>query len=608
MQKDNENEVMDTTLPAQSLGEMVHKAGQETVGQVSAKKKKKLRFSLMIQIMIIATAPLLLTAVLLAVLGVQSVSEGMTKEILEGFKMTATSVNSAYNAIDGGAWHLAGTDLMKGNYNVTQNRAQIDSFTEGLDADVTVFFGDTRYATSLIDKKTGERIVGSKCASEVYDAVVKNGEVYSATDLTINEQEYFATYIPLKGSNGKSVGMIFVGAPSKELHAYIYSATRKIIIVSVAIFLAAIALVIFCMIGVRKGLGQAGNAVTRLASGTLDVKVPDKYLKRSNEIGDMVRGIKTLKDELVNVIGNIKTSSNNVAKAGEELSATATQTNNTADEISRAVEDISKGAVAQAEEIENASAKIEMMGQMIEQIVSGVSTLDDASEIMQAAGDESSIIIQNLRESSDKTLEAIEHIGEQVSATNDSANKISAAIELIASIADETNLLSLNASIEAARAGEQGRGFAVVANQIQKLAEQSNETALRIAEIIKELLEDSQNSVTVMEQVRKIVDEQQKKLEETGRQFEEVQKGISRSREETKDIKKLTTVCDEARVGVVDVISNLSAISEENAASTQETTASMEELNATINLLADSAGNLEELATSLQNHINFFRI
>lgn len=606
MQEENTRGVMDTTPSAQNLGEMVNLASEKANEKLF--KKKRFRFSLLFQILLIAIAPLLLTAVLLAVLGVKSVSEGMTKEILDGFKLTATSVNASYNALDKGDWRLNGPDLLKGNYNVTRNTELMDSFTEGTDADVTIFFNDTRYATSLIDKKTGDRIVGSKCAEEVYDAVVNKGEVYTATDLTINEQPYYATYIPIKNSDGSNVGMVFVGAPADEMHAYIWSSTQKIIIVAVVIFVVALAAVIFCMIGVRKGIGQAGNAVSKLASGTLDISVSDKYLKRSNEIGDMVRGIKTLKDELISVIGNIKTSSDTVAKAGEELSSTASQTNSTADEISRAVEDISKGAVAQAEEIENASAKIEMMGQMIEKIVKGVATLDDASEIMQAAGEESGVIIQNLRESSDKTLEAIEHIGEQVSATNDSANKISDAIELIASIADETNLLSLNASIEAARAGEQGRGFAVVANQIQKLAEQSNETALRIAEIIKELLEDSHNSVSVMEQVQKIVDEQQRKLEETGRQFEEVRRGISRSREETKDIKKLTTVCDEARIGVVDVISNLSAISEQNAASTQETTASMEELNATISLLAESAGNLEELAIALQNHINFFRI
>lgn len=104
--------------------------------------------------------------------------------------------------------------------------------------------------------------------------------------------------------------------------------------------------------------------------------------------------------------------------------------------------------------------------------------------------------------------------------------KIRAAVDLITSIAEETNLLSLNASIEAARAGEQGRGFAVVAGQIQKLAEQSNESAGSIADIIGELLKDSENSVHIMEEVQEIMNEQQEKLQATRRQFMEVGDGI----------------------------------------------------------------------------------
>ena len=222
------------------------------------------------------------------------------------------------------------------------------------------------------------------------------------------------------------------------------------------------------------------------------------------------------------------------------------------------------------------------------------------------AGDRSVSIINDLSHSNDRTMSAIERIGRQVNATNESANKISEAIEIITNIAEETNLLSLNASIEAARAGEQGKGFAVVANQIQKLAEQSNESAQRIAEIIKELLQDSENTVAVMNEVQEIVDEQQEKLRETQSQFNDVSRGIDSSTDETSGIKDQTTHCDSARNKVVDVITNLSAISEQNAASTQETTASMQELNATINLLAESAGNLTKLSEDLEERISFF--
>ena len=227
---------------------------------------------------------------------------------------------------------------------------------------------------------------------------------------------------------------------------------------------------------------------------------------------------------------------------------------------------------------------------------------------MKKTGDEASTIMNELSVSNDHTMGAIERISEQITETNDSANKISEAIQIITSIAEETNLLSLNASIEAARAGEQGKGFAVVANQIQKLAEQSNESALKIAETVTALMEDSENTVVVMGEVKEIVDEQKDKLELTKKQFNFVHKGIEDSRSETELIKEQTEICDNGRKKVVDVISNLSAISEENAASTQETTASMQELNATINLWAESSSNLLDLSEDLKKHVNFFHV
>ena len=227
---------------------------------------------------------------------------------------------------------------------------------------------------------------------------------------------------------------------------------------------------------------------------------------------------------------------------------------------------------------------------------------------MKANGDKAMVIIDELATSNDDTMQLLKKIANRVNATNESAAKISEAIKLITSIAEETNLLSLNAAIEAARAGEQGRGFAVVAGQIQKLAEQSNESAGSIAETIKELLEDSENTVKVMDEVREIVDKQQEKFEQTRQQFSNVHIGIDQSRDEAEEIKLKTDACNEEKVSVVEIISSLSAISQENAASSQQTTASMEELNATINILATSAGNLQNLSSELQKSVEVFKL
>lgn len=181
-------------------------------------------------------------------------------------------------------------------------------------------------------------------------------------------------------------------------------------------------------------------------------------------------------------------------------------------------------------------------------------------------------------------------------------------MDAITGIASQTNLLSLNASIEAARAGEHGRGFAVVASEIQKLSEQSAGSAKEIEDIVNRLSLESEQAVAAMEEMKRIIARQEEKLNETTEQFKKVSAGIAKTREATSVIQTRTDECDASRRQVMDVVSDLSAISEENAASAEETTASMEELNATINLLAEEAAKVREMSDGLKEKVGIFKV
>ncbi len=570
--------------------------------------KKKHRLSLAGKILGIAILPTLIMGIVLTGVGIRGIREGMQEEVFASLEAVATSVNAVYTAIDEGDYSLSDGKLVKGSLDVTGNERLIDSFTEGNDKEVTLFYGDVRYATSLVSDETGERILGTTADPDVYSRVTGQGEAVHLSGIVVNHINYYACYMPMYNSDGSIVGMYFAGQPAKSVEVFVTSKIRSVVTAWIIILAASVVLISFVTTRIKRGILAAERAVSRIATGILDEPVDAKGLKRNDELGDMMRSVHKMQQELTDVVSNIKNSIDILKKEGNELNNMASQTSITASELGHAVDGITKGAVSQADDVENASSRIDVIGKMIGGIVSSVHNLDQISGDMKNNGDEAMVIIDGLADSNNATMDAIEMIGSKVNATNESAARISDAIQLITSIAEETNLLSLNASIEAARAGEQGRGFAVVAGQIQKLAEQSNESAGSIAETINELLDDSHNTVIVMDEVRSIVNKQQEKFEQTRQQFANVHTGIDRSREEAEDIRVKTDACDKEKTSVVQIISNLSAVSEENAASAEETATSVQELNDTISTLAVSAGNLQNLSEELQKSVEIFKL
>ena len=570
------------------------------------KKQKKL--SVMAQLLMLCVIPLVIMVTFVTVYAIGTMRNMVHDATMDGLESLCRSVYAAYEALDPGEYRMEGDTLYKGDYCVSENVDIIDSFVDGSPADVTLFFGDTRRATSLRDKDTGERILGTKASDAVIQAVINEGKNYETDSVVINGETYYAFYMPALDASGKCVGMVFAGQPATEANARINRSS--LMILGIAAFVLIIALLVCAKIAsaIARVIVQTETLLSSLADGELNLTVNERILRRSDEIGVMGHAVKRLLDELQSIIGSIKKNTDTLMRQGDNLETMASQTSTTADEISSAVEDISKGAVAMAEDIESATGQVANMGAIIEKIADSVKELDNLSEQMHESDVEASRIINELSESNDRTTDAIKKIEVSVHTTNDSVTRIQDAVNLIASIASETSLLALNASIEAARAGEAGRGFAVVATQISKLSEDSAQSTKTIEDIIHQLTVDSEASVRIMNEVNEIILEQQQKLVQTREKFDVVSTGIENSRKESSVISSQADECNSERGKVVDVIQNLSAVSEENAASTQETTASMQELNATINLLAEAAGELKSMAQVLEENVAFVKL
>ena len=383
---------------------------------------------------------------------------------------------------------------------------------------------------------------------------------------------------------------------------------RGILISGVLLLIGALAAFVFAT-RITRPLLKITDSVNRIAQ--LDLRndqVLEQCAAHRGEVGSIANAVLRMKEALTEIVQKIRQQGGQLFEASETLNNNAAKTAGNVNNVETAVNEIATSATSQAQETQGATESIISMGTMIEDSTNQVKSMNETADVMNASGQIAKKALEELGEINERATESINVIYEQTNTTNDSALKIKDATSLIASIADETNLLSLNASIEAARAGEAGKGFAVVAAQIQKLAEQSNESAKRIEDIIRELLKDSETAVHTMEDVKEIMQEQNEKVKKTAEVFEQMHEGVNLSIHGMVSIEEQTQKIEDARNKIVDTVQSLSAIAEENAASTQETSASMMEIGSVINDISQNAENLKNIAEVLERNMQLFQM
>lgn len=377
----------------------------------------------------------------------------------------------------------------------------------------------------------------------------------------------------------------------------------------IVVFIIGAGLVIFLTFfvisSVQKSIKGFKGTLSSISEGNITVKAKTGS---GDEFDTFGRSLNRMTDKLTEVLGSVATIANDVQVSGSSLERMAQSTNETSSQMDVSIAEIAKGANTQAEDVEQSTQQISDLGNLMDNMVSHVAELDDTSVNMKNASDEAVSILNELSSSNEKMTDGIHNIADQITRTNDSVKKIGEAVSLISSIASQTNLLSLNASIEAARAGEAGRGFAVVASEIQQLADQSNNSANTIYQVISALQSDFQTTLQIMQEVEEATTTQNEKLAETQKQFEIVNSGIAQSRDKTSVMKSSIDECNQLRLNVSQIMMNLSAISAENAAATSETADSMQILNKTITELLSESQKLLDISTKLEQDMQFFQL
>lgn len=343
---------------------------------------------------------------------------------------------------------------------------------------------------------------------------------------------------------------------------------------------------------------------------TLDLRNREnlkEYCGKS-ETGKISASVLELAESLAGVLSDVRQSETSLSNNVEAVKAYISNTEELTQKIVVSMSEISQGASDQAEDILVAAEEVSKISDLIEENNVSLTNLKDGSAEMKLTSQNAIEILNSLSQMSETTEAAISLINEKMDMTNKATEEIAVATDLITNIASQTNLLAINASIEAARAGDSGRGFAVVAEEIKMLSDQSEQSASKIRDIISSLISTVGEANEAVKNVSDIITRQNKDIEDTEKAFSRVMSCVKKSEQQVEKISNKNDVLGEAKDAITELISNLSAIAQENAAMSCESNLSMEDLGREMTSIMSEIDKTSQVAEELTANLEKFII
>lgn len=467
----------------------------------------------------------------------------------------------------------------------------------------TLFMGDERFITSIVDED-GKRIEGTKADPKVWETV-KAGNDYMADGVKINGERYYVYYMPVRSDDGEILGMAFSGERESAVRNAISGMLRSLVLLAGCMIILFTAILVYLSFKIRKPLLTTAEYIDCVANGDLSGNLEVKSVIR--EVTTLIRASAALKDKLSSIVTEVDGHATQLDNNMESLNVLTSASSKGANQIRQAIDELSKTAVSLAENVQSVNAGMMEMGDNVTAIHSETVTLNENSDKMDHANRNASESMNLVLTSSHTSSAIIEEMIVQVKATNEAIASISKAVELISDITSQTNLLSLNASIEAARAGQAGRGFAVVATEIKQLADQSSQGAAAIKNIADDILEKSNKSVELTERMRVLAEKEQTDIGSAKNGFDTLSQIIEANVATAGTIAEKTKNLEELKQTIINNITELSAISEENAASNEEVTANVSSIAESIDRISEDTGMIKKVSADLEEQMKYFK-
>ena len=559
------------------------------------------------KILFVALLPILVVCIAVMVINNTVIKNTLLDKTKNELKATAEALSAAYNQNSGEYFQNDDGEIWKGTYNVSLSQKLVTEMSEKTGSSLTFFYGDKRLVTSLKDKK-GDYILGSKAGDYLKKNVLEGGKDVFTSRVSVEGTMYYGYYIPVKQNNSDDIiGMIFAGMPAREVDKTINLVSGLLFLILGIVLVLTIFVSVLASKEIASAIEDSVLVVQNMASGNLNVSINRKNLGRKDEVGKLSAGTKSLRESLGNMIGAISDNTLSLDVASQDMSNIAGQASDAMDSISENLKSVLESAKNQAEVTASVDDNVNNINMMLKQTGDEADGLSDAADDMLGTGREVDNSLKNLYNSNEEVLDAIERIRKQSSETDISVDKIKEAVNLIASIAEETNLLSLNASIEAARAGESGKGFAVVAVEISKLAEQSNAASADIEKMIMDLGQNSERTVETMEMVQDAINRQSDDMNNTRKIFEKVKdrinlvaKGVANIREATERLEGETTY-------IAEDINGLNTAANKNMKNVKETMEAGEEVLKVVKNVSSMSVNVNTAANEMMQSVEKFR-